>query len=203
MQKKDKYHHGGLKNKLVEDLLKAVKEDSLDKFSIRESARIMGVSAAAPYNHFKDKQDLVSSALNYSRNKFLNFLISNLDGVENSSKKLVLLGKNYLFYSSSNPEIFNFIFTNESSNKNEKNFYLKIHDLFLEVMRDSFDVTNFRTRVSISTAASAAWSMVHGIACLISNQAISDEEIKGYIDGKLFDELSAIWAVGVSKPLKY
>ena len=45
--------------------------------------------------------------------------------------------------------------------------------------------------------------MVHGIASLIANRSIEKSEIKGYIEGKLFDELSAIWAVGVSKPPKY
>ena len=44
--------------------------------------------------------------------------------------------------------------------------------------------------------------MVHGIACLIANRSIDIDEINGYIEGKLFDELSAIWAVGVSKPPK-
>lgn len=203
MKKQDKYHHGGLKNKLIKDFLLAVKEDSLEKFSIRESARLIGVSAAAPYNHFKDKQDLICSALDFSRNEFLEFLITDLDNIENNVNKLVLIGKNYLFYADSKPELFNFIFANMGQNNVENNFFIKIHDLFLEVISKSSDLTNLRTRVSLNTAVKAAWSMVHGIACLISNRAINDDEIKGYIEGKLFDELSAIWAVGVSKPPKY
>tara|TARA_B100000686_G_scaffold104414_1_gene111667 strand:- start:29049 stop:29657 length:609 start_codon:yes stop_codon:yes gene_type:complete len=201
MKKQDKYHHGGLKNKLIDDLLLAVKENTLESFSIRESARLIGVSAAAPYNHFKDKQDLIYNALNYSRNEFLEFLITDLDKFENNLNKLVLIGKNYLLYADLNPEIFNFIFSN--INKHENNFYIKINDIFLEIINQNVDEKIIRTRVSLKTAANAAWSLVHGIACLISNRAINDDQIKGYIDGKLFDELSAIWAVGVSKPPKY
>jgi len=203
MKKQDKYHHGGLKDKLIKDLLRAVKRNSLENFSIRESARLIGVSAAAPYNHFKDKQDLIYSALDFSRNEFLEFLITDLSNVENDLKRLVLIGKNYLLYADLNPEVFNFIFANIDQTKKENNFYIKIHDLFLEVINESLDVTNFRNRVSLNTAVNAAWSMVHGIACLISNRSINNNEIKGYIEGKLFDELSAIWAVGVSKPPKY
>ncbi len=203
MKKQDKYHHGGLKDKLIKDLLRAVKRNSLENFSIRESARLIGVSAAAPYNHFKDKQDLIYSALDFSRNEFLEFLITDLSNVENDLKRLVLIGKNYLLYADLNPEVFNFIFANIDQNKKENNFYIKVHDLFLEVINESLDVTNFRNRVSLNTAVNAAWSMVHGIACLISNRSINNNEIKGYIEGKLFDELSAIWAVGVSKPPKY
>ena len=203
MKKQDKYHHGGLKNKLIEDLLKAVKENTLEKFSIRESARLIGVSAAAPYNHFKDKQDLIYSALNFSRNEFLEFLETDLANAENNIKKLILIGKNYLLYANLNPEVFNFIFSNRNQNRNENNFYVKINDIFLKVIDESLDVSIFSTRVSLNTAVNAAWSMVHGIACLISDRAIDDNEIKDYIEGKLFDELSAVWAVGVSKPPKY
>ena len=203
MKKQDKYHHGGLKNKLIKDLLIAVKKKSLEKFSIRESARSIGVSAAAPYNHFKDRQELINNALDFSRNEFLEFVIIDLNNVENDFNKLVLIGKNYLLYADLNPEVFKFIFSNIDQNKKENNFYIKVHDLFLEVINESLDVTNFRNRVSLNTAVNAAWSMVHGIACLISNRSINNNEIKGYIEGKLFDELSAIWAVGVSKPPKY
>ena len=59
------------------------------------------------------------------------------------------------------------------------------------------------SKKDVNSAVNAAWSIVHGIACLIASKTISDEEVDGYINGKLFDEISAIWAVGVSKPSIY
>ena len=49
------YHHGDLKNLLITKVLEAVKNNYFEKFSIREAARYLDVSPAAPYNHFNDK----------------------------------------------------------------------------------------------------------------------------------------------------
>jgi len=203
MKKKEKYHHGGLKSKLIEDVLLAIKNNTLEKYSIRESARLMGVSAAAPYNHYKDKKELVDSALLFSRKNFLKFLSDKLNDKDLHTQKLISLGKNYLSFADKNPKLFIFMFTFTNEDNVSDNYYIDIYNLFYEVISTSFDTDNFRSRISLNTAVYAAWSMVHGIASLIANRSINKREIKGYIEGKLFDELSAIWAVGVSKPPKY
>ncbi len=200
MEKQNNYHHGGLKSKLINNLLVAVKNDALESFSIREFARSIGVSPAAPYNHFKDKEDLINSALFVSRKEFLNFLTAE-DG-KKDARTLILTGKRYLLYANDNPEFFNFIFSNKNSIQIGDNFYKEINNIFMIVIKNNFDIENFRSRVSLSTAVNAAWSMVHGVACLIANKSIDENEINSYITGKLFDELSAIWAVGISKPPK-
>ena len=202
MEKQKNYHHGGLKDKLISNLLLAIENNTLESFSIREFSRSIGVSPAAPYNHFKDKEDLIYNALLYSRKDFLDYLVSEKDVEENETSELISLGKKYLFFAYKNPKIFDFIFSNKITLKINDNFYKDINDVFMSVIQNNIDTENFRTRVSIDTSVKAAWSMVHGIACLIANRSIDIDEINGYIEGKLFDELSAIWAVGVSKPPK-
>ena len=54
MVQNKKYHHGDLKSKLFDMVLDCVKSKSLNEFSLRKAARAIGVSAAAPYNHFSD-----------------------------------------------------------------------------------------------------------------------------------------------------
>ena len=201
MEKQKNYHHGGLKDKLISNLLLAVKNNTVDNFSIREFARSIGVSPAAPYNHFKDKEDLIYCSKIYARNDFLNYLVLKNNSIEIDPQPLISLGKKYLSYANQNPEIFSFIFTNKRIQITD-NFYKDINEIFMSVVENNFDKENFRSRVSINTAVNAAWSMVHGIACLIANRSLDIDQINGYIEGKLFDELSAIWAVGVSKPPK-
>ena len=73
----------------------------------------------------------------------------------------------------------------------------------LDAINESFSIEDLRKRVSMNSAVNAAWSIVHGTACLIASRTISNEEVEGYINGNLFNEISAIWAVGVSKPIVY
>ena len=198
------YHHGDLKNLLITKVLEAVKNNYLEKFSIREAARYLGVSPAAPYNHFNDKEALILASIYYCKNKFINHLKNKiLTNETHENRKLAILGKSYLKYANDNPEIFIFMFSQTLSNSDRINNYQEFHKLFLDAINESFSIEDLRKRVSMNSAVNAAWSIVHGTACLIATRTISNEEVEGYIKGNLFNEISAIWAVGVSKPIVY
>lgn len=53
------YHHGNLKTALVDAVLSLISEKGPNGFSFAEAARRAGVSPAAPYRHFKDRDDLI------------------------------------------------------------------------------------------------------------------------------------------------
>jgi AcrR family transcriptional regulator len=57
----DRYHHGDLKRALVEAALEMLAEGGTEALGMRELSRRVGVSAAAPYRHFKDKQALIQA----------------------------------------------------------------------------------------------------------------------------------------------
>ncbi|MEE9453932.1 MAG: TetR/AcrR family transcriptional regulator [Paracoccaceae bacterium] len=54
------YHHGNLKQALVEATLSLIQEKGPTGFTLAEAARQAGVSAAAPYRHFKGREDLIA-----------------------------------------------------------------------------------------------------------------------------------------------
>lgn len=54
-----RYHHGDLRNALLETALRLVAERGAEGFSLREAARELGVSPGAAYRHFADKQALM------------------------------------------------------------------------------------------------------------------------------------------------
>ena len=56
------YHHGNLREALVEAALALVVEKGPLGFTMAEAARHAGVSAAAPYRHFKNQQDILAEA---------------------------------------------------------------------------------------------------------------------------------------------
>ncbi|MCH2678792.1 MAG: hypothetical protein MKZ86_05160 [Alphaproteobacteria bacterium] len=204
MDVQKQYHHGDLKKLLIMSVVEAVKNDNLEKFSIREAARLLEVSPAAPYNHFNDKQELILASIYFCKNEFINYLKNKiLINESHTNKKLAVIGKSYLQYANDNPEVFIFMFSQTLSNKDRINNYQEFHQLFLTAINESFNLDDLRKRVSMNSAVNAAWSIIHGTACLIASRTLSDEEVNGYINGNLFNEISSIWAVGVSKPLVY
>jgi len=204
MDEQKQYHHGDLKKLLIKSVIEAVRNDNLEKFSIREAARLLEVSPAAPYNHFNDKQELILASIYFCKNEFINYLKNKiLINESHTNKKLAVIGKSYLQYANDNPEVFIFMFSQTLSNKDRINNYQEFHQLFLAVINKSFNLDDLRKRVSMNSAVNAAWSIIHGTACLIASRTLSDEEVNGYINGNLFNEISSIWAVGVSKPLVY
>jgi len=204
MDVQKQYHHGDLKKLLIMSVVEAVKNDNLEKFSIREAARLLEVSPAAPYNHFNDKQELILASIYFCKNEFINYLKNKiLINESHTNKKLAVIGKSYLQYANDNPEVFIFMFSQTLSNKDRINNYQEFHQLFLTAINESFNLEDLRKRVSMNSAVNAAWSIIHGTACLIASRTLSDEEVNGYINGNLFNEISSIWAVGVSKPLVY
>ena len=54
------YHHGDLRHALVESALRLISEKGVQGFSLRETAREVGVSPAAAYRHFQDKAALLT-----------------------------------------------------------------------------------------------------------------------------------------------
>jgi AcrR family transcriptional regulator len=57
----DAYQHGDLRHALIQAGLKLLAEGGVRELSLRAAAQLAGVSHAAPYRHFKDKDALVAA----------------------------------------------------------------------------------------------------------------------------------------------
>lgn len=67
---KRKYHHGALKEALVDAALELLAEGGPANLSLSEAAKRVGVTAAAPYRHFASRDDLMNEL---ARRGFLSF----------------------------------------------------------------------------------------------------------------------------------
>src|ERR1700681_5058419 len=54
------YHHGNLKEALLQAALNLIAEKGPAGFTFADAARSAGVSSAAPYRHFRDRQALLA-----------------------------------------------------------------------------------------------------------------------------------------------
>jgi len=61
MPKKKTYHHGDLKNALIKAGADILSKEGVSALSLRKVAQKAGVSHAAPYAHFADKQALIAA----------------------------------------------------------------------------------------------------------------------------------------------
>lgn len=61
MREQESYHHGDLRQALLTATLELISEKTIEGVSLREVARRVGVSHAAPYRHFADKEALLAA----------------------------------------------------------------------------------------------------------------------------------------------
>ena len=58
---RDTYHHGNLRKALVDAALEILQREGANALTLRGAARAAGVSQAAPYRHFADKEELLAA----------------------------------------------------------------------------------------------------------------------------------------------
>ncbi len=64
------YHHGNLREALIEAARKLIKEKGPAGFTFADAARSAGVSAAAPYRHFRDREALLADVARQGYQRF-------------------------------------------------------------------------------------------------------------------------------------
>ena len=174
----DKYHHGDLKESLIKMGLKLYNEEGAEKFSIRKVAALCNVSHAAPYKHFKSKEDLINAISDYV---FINFEKSLLEIIEEYKsdpyERIIQLGKKYVWFMVENPDYLKFAFLQNlndeivvSEDKFGGNKY-KAFSVFENCASDFFKSINIKEEEYVRNII-AMWSMVHGLAVMLSNKTI-------------------------------
>ena len=93
-----KYHHGNLKNDLIEKGLELIDKYGVESLSMRKLAEKIGVSNAAPYAHFENKEAFLDSIQEYITNKLTNVLKDICDHCNDNSRIILELGKGYICF---------------------------------------------------------------------------------------------------------
>ena len=180
---KKSYHHGNLREELIEKGIELINEVGEEKLSLRKVAKMCGVSNAAPYTYFKKKSDLLYAMSDY----IWGILAAELDRTrkkyENQEDLLVKLGKTYVMFFCENHRYYHFMISrknmkidlfskfSEIENNNEKAFsILKIEAIkILEKM----GVPNQAMQDKII----AMWALVQGLVTIMIMNDITYSEI--------------------------
>ena len=161
------YHHGDLRKTLIETGIEFINKYGEEKLSLREIAAECGVSNAAPYAHFKGKDDFINAMQSYVMESFMDTLGKCADECRDDTQMLSELGVCYVMYFYHNPLYFDFLFSRKNirirlSDENNDNppfeFFRRTAERALGKMRMQEKDIRYKTL--------AMWSMVHGLSSI-------------------------------------
>lgn len=195
------YHHGDLRNALIISAAEIIEASGSDGFSMMEAARKTGVSSAAPYRHFKDKDDLLESVAElgfYGLNYQLEALCEKYEA--GSVDCIISLGHCYVRYVTDRPEFFKLMWGDHSTRafsesvlgdrKNKGNGFLTLMNQVEAWIRREQIQNTPALEISITL-----WSLGMGLCHLFCNQQISrfapalspyqllEKSTRNYLDG--------------------
>jgi AcrR family transcriptional regulator len=164
------YHHGNLKEALVRAALELIAEKGPSGFTFAEAARWAGVSAAAPYRHFRDRDELLASVARHGFARFEAALARAWnDGLPSPFAAFDRLGKAYLDFARTEPAYYSAMF--------EAGIPLDTNPELREAGERAFAVLRRATEGLVATLPAGSrppalmmalhiWSLSHGIASL-------------------------------------
>lgn len=175
---KDSYHHGDLRESMIKMGAKLLAEDGTEKFSLRKLATMCNVSHAAPYKHFKNKEELIEAIKEYIDKEFADTLKEVSEKYkDNPLKKITELGKRYVSFMVENKDYLKLLFFN-SNNYNIKvninnieNYNYEPFRIFKDSAVEALKFTN-ADPAEYGRSIMAMWATVHGLAVMISNSTI-------------------------------
>lgn len=163
-QARGNYHHGDLRGALLDAAQQML--EAGEPFSLRAVARRAGVSSAAPYRHFADREAL-ESALAVAGMQDLLAALSE-DASEHPEHRLADLAVRYVRFALRRPALFRLMFGRECDDQDDARVQAAaaLHD-HLEAV-----IAGVYPDADAAALATAGWAMAHGLAFL-------------HLDGKL------------------
>ena len=170
------YHHGDLRSALIETALSWLDKRQGDDISLREIARLVGVSATAVYRHFPDKQALIAALCERGAAKLAAAQSTAADAVGGGFAGFGASGEAYVRFALANPGLFRLMMATRPATgplmdvlEENSTAMRNLHNDIAVVLPDSGDAQR-------RLAAIHAWSMVHGMAMLMLDGMIPTDD---------------------------
>ena len=164
------YHHGNLKETLIRAALELIAQKGPAGFTFAEAARWAGVSPAAPYRHYRDRDELLSDVAKRGFDQFAQALIRAWDdGKPKPSEAFDRLGKAYLHFARTEPAYYSAMF--EAGIAPDSSPELReAGDRAFNVLRQACELLvagmPAKDRPPVLMMALHVWALSHGIASL-------------------------------------
>lgn len=179
------YHHGNLKNTLIDAGTKIITKEGLTGLSMRRVAKKAGVSPTAPYAHFSDKQALIAAISTAGYHRLYDQLNSTVTIHHGDPQSmLVEAGWTYVQFALSDPERFKVMFSGIIQQEKEYPEFREIAQknfaLLVELVKGCQE-NGILSSAPSDMIAVRLWSVVHGFIMLL---------LEGQISHTLLDRVS-------------
>lgn len=165
------YHHGNLREALLESAIRLIAEVGPAGFTLRELARRAGVSHNAPYRHFRDRDDLIAAVATQGYRELTQAMLRASKDEPNALGRLKRAGLAYITFALRRPEHFTVMFDTPASVKTEDPDLAEAAKEAFGTMASMVKRCQDEGRLPSGDPhefALLAWSMVHGVAKLAS-----------------------------------
>ncbi len=157
------YHHGDLRNGLLEAARAILEEESLAALTLRAVARKAGVSHAAPYRHFPNHEALLVELSIEGFDELRDSLGEAAKAQGTESDKIANIGAAYMRFVAQRPALARLMFGSQLPNRDQfPALGLKADSIGEEIGNALHD----------SALGLAVWSAVHGLAMLVLENVI-------------------------------
>jgi len=176
------YHHGDLREVLLEKAVEVIQEDGIGALSLRAVARRAGVSHGAPAHHFPDKAGLLTALATRSMERFSEALSEAArEAGDSALDRLRAIGRAYVRFAAQNPAYFRIVTRFELIHGDDAEFAASYQVIF-DMVKDAVCAAQregWSRSMDPMALVIACWSAVHGLSNL-------------YLDGVLEDRVGPI-----------
>lgn len=180
------YHHGNLRKTLIDVALRLVGEKGSAAVTLREVARIAGVSHQAPYRHFADRAELLAAVAEEGFQSLHAYILDRGRAASDPRAALRAIGIAYVEFAVEHPAHFRVMYGVEAaqSRRADATIGASAASVFAALTQTIAEAQRGQN-VSSDTLdyALAAWSMVHGLASLL---------VDGQLQPRLYGDKSPV-----------
>jgi AcrR family transcriptional regulator len=173
-----KYHHGDLRRAVMNAALEMASEVGVESISLREVARRIGVTTAAPYHHFADRQTLLLELAIEAYTNLLDALQRAGATAADPQNKLKATAIAYLRFGRKHRAEYAIMFAGEYTTHARRAEMSTVADQCLGLVRASIAGMGKLGETATAEAAFCAWSLIHGILQLDQKGVLQESPVE-------------------------
>ena len=162
------YHHGNLRQSLIDTALQVIEDKGHHALSLRDLAQGLGVSSAAPYRHFPDRDALLQACACEGVKRLREALLILTSGTEPAETKAREMCRAFLAFTENSPGLFMLIYDSgliqQASDEDELGALLR--EIYETVARTLGACIAEQDSLLLQPRVIAMWSTLYGYARL-------------------------------------
>ena len=166
--RKAPYHHGDLREALIAATRQLVMERGAENFTLADACRVAGVTTAAPYRHFRSKQEILEEIASRGFEEMTARAMAVIaEKGPGTLEAIVAMGQAYVAFAVSETAVFRLMFGQDPALKKASHVAGTGHDCFANLIEQiTLYCQKNRVRGDALEIAIRLWTFVHGAASL-------------------------------------